>query len=632
MKQFLDSKETYDKVLQTLKKYVDLDKIKKENFIAGGSVSNILISMVHGGNPVINDIDVYQRTEEPKKKVKESFFGDVTEVTKDMWYPATFINNDGLEIVDDHYGRVFLSESGARMRVLNHSRNGIINNISYIYEDITHVGDVSKKDKNYVIIEGFDLNCCKAGLDLESEKIVYTPEFLEFLETKQLKVINPCSPIQTSIRIFKKIADLNCHCHIDHEMRFLTVAFKKFSNRNVTKIIGPETKVKYDKLKDKVEKYFVLRPVEPKDFDISKKSNVKIPENLWSYDAVLKFDILEVCGTMSRLKRVWDLVFSYRKKSEQDKINKIFYKNVFLNKTSDEDQWEQRIWLGPNEFKTKRIYDSHRFTFEMLLAKKDYHKCNFTIQHVDYIDAFCLEHYGMRKILKYTNKLEETYKIIRFIKSLTKKEGDWFIGSLETLKWSNYKNYFDGNLSFDFILKVFNKEKEVGNKELISKVELKNFRYKNNVKELVTAIQLRQEGKKMGHCVGGYSNAISSGNSRIFHIEVDGIGSTVEISVPQKKWYRDGKEEKILEVYQPQSYTDKCVIIFDNIKPEVLPKKNFLFNVRQHSGRYPEKGNLEPNQKNKKIVSELLSYLNDNHLPPNYKIKNENPFNVPKFI
>jgi hypothetical protein len=94
---------------------------------------------------------------------------------------------------------------------------------------------------------------------LLNKKIVYTPEFVDYLETKQLKVSNPCSPIQTSIRLFKKISDLNCYCDIKHEMRFLTVASKRFNNRNITKIVGPETKAKYDKFKNKIQDYFILR-------------------------------------------------------------------------------------------------------------------------------------------------------------------------------------------------------------------------------------------------------------------------------------------------------------------------------------------------------------------------------------
>jgi hypothetical protein len=69
IKDFLNSKDTYERVLTILKEHDTKDSFKdvidsKSNFIAGGSVSNILISMIHGGKPVINDIDIYKEVKE----------------------------------------------------------------------------------------------------------------------------------------------------------------------------------------------------------------------------------------------------------------------------------------------------------------------------------------------------------------------------------------------------------------------------------------------------------------------------------------------------------------------------------------------------------------------------------------
>ena len=119
---FLKSKETYQKVLDTLRTYADIEDESK-GFVAGGSVSNILFSLIHGGNAVVNDIDVYWQVKEDVKLKEE------------QWYPAVYVNEDGLEMVDDAYGRVFVSDSGSRMRVVKHSRKGIFNNIEYLYEE-----------------------------------------------------------------------------------------------------------------------------------------------------------------------------------------------------------------------------------------------------------------------------------------------------------------------------------------------------------------------------------------------------------------------------------------------------------------------------------------------------------------
>jgi hypothetical protein len=654
IKNFLNSEQTFYKVLDILNTQGDISKAK-DGFIAGGSVANTLFYLLHGGKLVINDIDVYRRVPIPKEEkdwtVKES-------KQRDIWYPTTYTNQEGLEILDDNYGRVFVSETGARMRVNKHSRDGIFNNIEYIYEDgYGRVHGVEPKSKEVVIIEGFDLNNCKAGLDMINGKIIYTSEFVEFLKTKQMKVVNPCAPIQTTIRIYKKMKELGVYCDLKHEMRFLTVASKHLQSNQMTKVIGPETKQKYDKIKDFVEQYFVLR--EPKNSeeipytlrDTYYKDNVRNPDiHIWLYDAVMDFDVIENVGSINNFKRVWELLYTFKKKSEQDKINKIFYKNIFLGDMT-EDQWTYRKYKNngnwsfdddENEFIDVPYYNSNRFTHMMILTKKSYHKCDFDVKHVDFIDKFAKEHYGVQNILKSCETLREQYNMVKFIKSLASKEGEWVIGSLENINWSKYKETWKGKVTKEFILQIIEDDKIAGSVELNQKVDLSKFKNNGCVKELNTTIELRQEGKKMGHCVGGYSNSIKSGDSRIFHVDCDGIGSTVEIGTPRKSFYHTNKEgknvyEEAVEFYQPESWVNKpsegwhadkvnegniskCIAVFADGTTEVIRTSDLKYWVRQHNGRYPEKGNLTPTDTNKIIVEELIGYLNNHHLPNNIVI------------
>lgn len=658
IKDFLNSEQTFFKVLEILDSRGDMSKVE-QNFVAGGSVANTLFYLIHGGKLVINDIDVYKQVPVQSHETKISLDLEVREVKNhNAWYPTTYTNEEGLEILDDNYGRVFVSETGARMRVNKHSRDGIFNNIEYIYEDGYKKDNVKLKSKELVILEGFDLNNCKAGLDMVNSKIIYTPEFVEFLETKQMKVINPCAPLQTTIRIYKKMKELDVYCDLEHEMRFLTVAAKHIISGQITRVVGPETKQKYDKIKDFVEQYFVLR--EPKNSEeipynlreIYYKGNERNPDvQIWVYDAVKNFDIIENAGSINNFKRVWELLYTFKKKSEQDKINKIFYKNIFLGDMS-EDQWTYRKyknsssdWLFDEntEFVDLPYYNSNRFTYMMILTKKDYYKCDFDIKHVDFIDKFTKEHYGVQAILKNCETIREQYNMVKFIKSLASKEGDWIIGSLENMNWGKYKPFWEGKLTKGFILKVVEDEKIAGSVELVEKVDLSKFDHNVCVKELNTTIDLRQEGKRMGHCVGGYSNSIKSGDSRIFHIDCYGIGSTVEIGTPRKTFYHRNKENKMVyeeavEFYQPESWVHKtnqsiydadkvseggihkCIAVFADGTTDVIRTSELKYYVRQHFGRYPEKGNLAPTEVNKEIVEKLIDYLNEHHLPNNIRI------------
>lgn len=635
---FLNSKNTFFKVLDVLKNHGDISSIG-DSFIAGGSVANTIYHLIYGGDLIINDIDVYHRVENKKNDNDQC--------------SSVFINEEGLEIIDDHYGRTYVSETGARMRVVKHSRNGIFNDIDYFYDDSYKTEFKKIKQKENVIIEGFDLNCCEVGLDIVNGKIIYTPEFVKFLKTKQLRVTNPCSPIQTTIRVYKKLQDLKgVFCDIKHEIRFLTIATKYLYVSQITRIIGPETKVKYDKYKNFVENYFVLRELKNLDelpYELKEKHpTLESCKNIiWTYDRVLDFDILEDVGSINKLKKIWSLLYTYKKKSEQDKINKIFYKNVFLGDMA-EDTWSRREYKKNHDFfDTNPIpliqqdrsgdyvevpyYNSARFTYMMILSKNNYYKCNFNIKHVDYIDKLISEHHGLTFILKICDTITEQYSIAKFIKSLANKEGDWVIGLLENINWSKYKHEFEtnagGKLTKEFISTILESEKTINSSPLTEKVNLSEFEYKTCVKEFITTVDLMVEGKKMGHCVGGYSSAIKSGYSRIFHIDCDGIGSTIEVLLPStERWSKKVRNVlKIKEVHQ-SDIPNTCVVFYEDNTNEEVNVGEVAYRKSQHFGRYPEKGNLEPTENNKNVANALLGFLNKNCLPQNFKIKWSNNF------
>jgi hypothetical protein len=658
IKDFLNSKETFEKVLTILKEHDTKNDFNSMdcsvNFIAGGSVSNILISMIHGGKPVINDIDVY-------KEVKEGGQSPMSLMAKKHeWYPATYVNEDGLEMVDDSYGRIFVAENGAKMRVVRHLRKNIFNIIEFLYDGTRNRMYNGGKTRDMVILEGFDLNCCKAGIDVKNGKIIYTSEFVDYLETKQLRIVTPCAPIQTTIRLYNKMRDLDCFCDVEHEMRFLTAASKHIRSGQMVKYIGPETHTKYLKTKEFVDKYFKLRePANSEEIPHSLKEtyyigNKRNPDvNIWLFEAVMDFNIIDEAHSINNFKRIWELLYTYKRGSDQDKIHKIYYKNFYLGKKG-EDQWESSIYKGKDELTGEPIYEtipyyhSNRYTYAMILSKKDYYKCDFSIKHVDYIDNFAREHHGMRMFLKDCKNVKEQYELIKFIKSLAKKEGDWIIGSLETsdrymvTTRDEENKLLMNDISKETILKLIEKFKRDNIQELTVKLDLSNFEYKNCVRELTTTLQLKDEGSRMGHCVGGYSDSIKRGDSRIFHIDCDGIGSTVEIKTPRRykdkhfDWFNeDTKRIEILEVYQPNDVTlfkNMGIVIYSDGTTDKISITELTYGIRQHHGRYPEKGNLKPTETNENIVKELVGYLNLNNLPDNYKIRREEKKEIPPVL
>jgi hypothetical protein len=88
-----------------------------------------------------------------------------------------------------------------------------------------------------------------------------------------------------------------------------------------------------------------------------------------------------------------------------------------------------------------------------------------------------------------------------------------------------------------------------------------------------------------------------------------------------KKINKENTTINIKEVYEPTSFEEKCIVIYEDNTLDKIYKESLIFRKAQHSGNYPTKGNQKPIDENDKIAKELINFLNKNHLPNNYKIK-----------
>lgn len=86
--------------------------------------------------------------------------------------------------------------------------------------------DLSHRRLCQNIIQSFDFNCCSVGIDLQEDRIYLTDEFLDFVNTAQLRVQAVHTPIHSMIRLMKKFKqDLNgVYCDIKQELDTLKSA------------------------------------------------------------------------------------------------------------------------------------------------------------------------------------------------------------------------------------------------------------------------------------------------------------------------------------------------------------------------------------------------------------------------
>jgi hypothetical protein len=625
----------------------------KELFLCGGVVANVLYHLYHKTEkPIINDVDffimesAFNLSQEPKGS---GFKSHLSLKTDDLFSLFDATHNT---IDKDGYDFVYQQEGGHRYHMIDERKDKLINWVGVSVENYDNNGvfgankpnGSTPKTNKEVILGGFDLNCTQAGLDISEGKIIYEEGFVEFLKTKQMIVTAPHTPMQTLIRLHKKVEELGCYCDMELESRFLLGAF--FCD-GVKQTIGDVTYEKYLKYKDTLDEYVTLVKVSTKQI----KEVLNISESKIEEQHIGKFcrdflgftryhdykhegedidDLIEEEGL--DVKNLW-MCLPKRKielkpmSSNRELRNYKAYFNL-MNRGVRNIHKEKLGWFM-NELKETDIhgYNISRTLYKQEILKelgltlgftsvtpindedplvytlKEYGltfiSSDFTKEHVDHVIKFVKQH--TRVWYKLPKKdFQYCYGEIKKLISYAKKEGDWVIGEFENYQYENGVNRpmwrtqvrelkpydFD-----DFKLIVEKKKKEML-EPLIEPISLEGFDYIDNVTELVTPLTLKNEGKTMGHCVGGYSNTIKEGGSRIFHVEFDGISSTLQIKKGMRIWpyLGDSSDKEKIKEWE------------ENTKAK--------WEISQHYGEYPiQRGNVTPNTKNTEIAKELCKFL-----------------------
>jgi hypothetical protein len=637
---FLNHPSTVSRVLSSLGNKV---KLPNEGFVAGGSVANMLLSLYHLGTDnrfEVNDVDIFTVKQMDESESVYDFNGEGEN--------GLFTNplNLSLGVHNDDYGHVYVERDGTFYKVLKAERDGLINSIECIVgrgeqdETIRYTPPAPEEHPNMImmpvtqtlptlesywvknadndiILRGFDINCCQAGIDLSNGILHYTNSFVEFMKSKQLLVDIPYTPLHTTIRLIKKFITYGgfCYCNLEEEFRYLHQA-STLSINECGRIIGKETYEKYKKYERVSFHYIVKDEIKTQNVDLTKYFKLRRPhgneipnsyrkehftqheftshyygqetplddskitneaQDLWFWESTGVFEnIDQKFRHVYELKRIWELLYRNRKKSHQKKIDMI------LNFGSKRNQFSTNTAL--QAFEVFDEYQGRSYPAKCLLVNDDYYKCDFTQKHLEEIERFFSEHRRLCGLFSRLN-LQEQYQKMSMLKALSNKEGEWVIGVLENVSLES--QMINIEITKEWVQGLIEKEKERMGKPLCEAYDLSEFKYKDCVKELTSPLDLKVEGSVMGHCVGGYSYSIEKGLSRIFHIEVDGIGSTLEIGInknPSLEYsVKEGSDER-------------------------------FFSVKQHYGRYPEKGNLRPTNKNRGVAFKLCYFLAKNHL------------------
>lgn len=543
---FLNNPNTVKIVLNSIKQKVNLPN---KGFMAGGAVSNMLLSLYHKGTPWtydINDVDIFiiedDKYDDNIQKLGLGGFrtdwdyNEYYEEGDGSFYKLNSCDRDGL------INTILCSvHTGYQTRKIRFRPYQLEDRV-YLPVDFSLNGVAHDSDHNHeTILDGFDINCCQSGINLETGKIHYTDNFLKFLYSKQIELTNPGKPASTLGRLLSKIdfyGDL-CFCDLNKELDFIKILMDKSS---LNYFFGEET---YDKYYHKIDKR--LEEIVDITYD-HENANYHI-EFKHTYDKDEYKYLLDLLTKQHQDYWFVKLHFELLHRGvTKVKLNKI--KTLFGCIDSE---------LGYDEF-----------FIRCLLYNKDYLDCDFHENHIKYIQKTLNSHYLISRNIDKLN-IQKQYNICKYLKIKSNELGLYVYGLLESIEIDLFDDVRD--MVDKIILDDLNESK----RNLCEPLDLSGFKYRNNVTELVSKKSLRDEGVKMNHCVGGYSNRVEIGLYKIFHIEVDGVGSTLEIKVNEELNQKD----------------------FSKIK------------ITQHNSY----GNRRPENKNRGIAFKLCYYLVNKYLP-----------------
>lgn len=222
---------TADQIVQctprVLARLKSMETLPPHGTVAGQAVASLFYEEL--GLPIagpINDIDVFVSRHLPPEQRQVVYTHNSGEVPSHSSANRTIVRLDNFETEND-YSHVKFIAIRAGLQVWRTYTRGLLN-----YTLINHPnagnGDGSHGvDVSQTVVNGFDLNAVQVGIHLADEQVVFTPDFVEFLNTHEVKATTANTPSHTLMRLAKKVLGnelRNVTCDFDAQKAMLETA------------------------------------------------------------------------------------------------------------------------------------------------------------------------------------------------------------------------------------------------------------------------------------------------------------------------------------------------------------------------------------------------------------------------
>jgi len=427
-----------------------------------------------------------------------------------------------------NYGQMVLT-SRVRYWVQGTEQQGLINRISVVLgcnrEAVFDTSDAHLK-AGWDLIDGFDFNSVQVGVDLLTRRLFWSREFEQFISTRQLEVASMHTPAHTAVRLLKKIDEQpDLWCDLPRVMASLAGAIDlaTFRERNgegsivfCRTLFGPAIAARAQQYQARLAPFFDLVDVERiRQGDDGEAVTVRystLKPKMLPPDAFLKVAAEWPQPLYAQLAR---LGMRPAKPLRKAKIQSLL--------GASGEGYREAIGVIAALCGFDRVID------EADSPKQIEDALRFMRSH-QRLDGW---------FLAVARSWEELLSTIKWVKRLTKEDGIAAIGLLESAPVPLMSDVpvFEERLKRMRSVYV-DRQTEIAliparKRDLDSGIFLGVF-----VKQLLSGLDLIEEGGQMRHCVGGYTHSLM--NPRVVLLSLRGdlqdkaTWSTAEVEFPRR--------------------------------------------------------------------------------------------------
>lgn len=515
-------------VLEHLRQFTPLPET---GVIAGQSVSSAIDDLFGKGGGVYNDVDLFLQS--PRSKLRRA----LENATATQLVPGI---HDPAEVErDDAYGG--LSAVMAAMQsytVTATAREGMLNRVYCLPYRNYFTGEIKPLPAER-IISSFDLNCVRVAVDLDTQQLVWTPDYERFIHSRQLEITCLQTPFHSFLRLLKKLKEMpGTYADIDAAATataalYHSPAFSRLrQDHYIVACFGDKLHQLAQELQSTWSPYFRMEDTALKNG--AGQLHTMHPKG--SVDETTQAAVSRLGPSM--IHYAAQTVYRLRRRHPARLTRRL----------------EEIAAMEPAGY-----VQNHA-----LLRGENYVVGQFSPTHVETVNRYVGQHTDLALPLSGLT-LDQQYRMVRELQAVERDTGRGSLALIRGFQLPSELNPAQFRVAAEAKLAAMQKPFAITPlklPELPAEWVAKGFK----VEELTTAGMLEEEGEGMHHCVAGYAASVAGGGARILAIRTGlnrrNSASTVELLVPRsanhRKW-RYGLPGIVLHVVQHRGFANSEV-------------------------------------------------------------------------